>query len=78
MHLASLTYKSLQQSELKRFLRLETLYETATKNPLGLRFSNLQRALNVLAAAKFVGWNDAAIDLVGFQQSVLLGQHMEL
>lgn len=60
--------KSLQQSEVKRFLKLDTIYETVTRNPIGLRFSNLQRALNILAATKFVGWNDAAIDVMGFQQ----------
>lgn len=53
--------KDLQRSELSRFRSLDELYSTSTstRNPIGLRFSNIERAFNIVAASRFVGWPEA-------------------
>ena len=48
--------RDLQPSESRRFQNVESIDATATKNPLGLRWANIERAFHG-AASKIVGWS---------------------
>lgn len=48
--------KDLQISEKERFSSVDVIYETSTKNPGGLRSSNINRGFNVIAASKLTPW----------------------
>ncbi len=46
----------LQASELRRFQTVSAIYGSGNPSSTGRRFSNLERAFNVLASVKFVGY----------------------
>ena len=62
-------FKERQAEELSRYKALNKVYAFVTRNPAGMRFTNLQRALNATAASKLVGW-PPHIDSAQFLTSV--------
>ncbi len=48
--------KELQVSEYRRFRGVDEIYRVNSRNPVGMRFSDLERAFNVASASKLVGW----------------------
>lgn len=69
MAVAKVDYRELQAEELSRYKTLDKVYAFETRNPAGMRFTNLQRAFNATAASKLVGW-PSTIDPGKFLASV--------